>query len=115
MSDFYKTLVDTLDNHWNHFMIVDLPPELADFTEEVTVWTLQYWYIRFAANHGIPIHFIPEFEPSAEAASIILVRIAKKALKNLAKGINNREVSYVQGKVSEWMTMRDASDLQVKS
>jgi hypothetical protein len=95
MNDFYKMLLDTLDNNWHHFMNVDLPPELADFTEEVSEWTLQYWYKRFAANHGIPIHFRPEFEPSAEAASIILVQIANRALRNLAKGILNRELSHV--------------------
>jgi hypothetical protein len=87
MSDFYKLLVDTLDNDWHHFMNVDLPPELSDFTEEVSEWTLKYWFRRFAANHAIPIQFRPEFEPSAEAASIILIRVANKALKKLAKGI----------------------------
>lgn len=86
MSDFYKTLVDILDDNWHHLMNIDLPLEFADFTAEVSEWTMQYWYKRFAANHGIPIHIRPEFEPSAEAASIILIQIANKALRNLSKG-----------------------------
>jgi hypothetical protein len=87
MSHFYETLVDTLDQDWHHFVQVKLPPESSDFTDEVLEWTVRYWYKRFAANHHVPINLRPEFEPSSEAASIILIRIANRALAKIAKGI----------------------------
>jgi hypothetical protein len=87
ISHFYETMVDTLDQDWHHLVQVKLPPESSDFTEEVLEWTVRYWYKRFAANHHVPIDLRPEFEPSSEAASIILIRIANRALAKIAKGI----------------------------
>ena len=114
MSHYYKTLVDTLYQDWHHLVQVKLPPESSDFTEEVFEWTVRYWYRRFAANHHIPFNLRPEFEPSSEAASIILIRIANRALAKIAKVYSSLELFLLSRKSHlKRVTTTEGSKLQV--
>jgi hypothetical protein len=116
MSHFYKTLVDTLDQDWHHLVQVNLPPESSDFTEEVIEWTARYWYRRFAANHHIQINLRPEFEPSLEAASIILIRIANRAFAKMSQRILKLGLCLLSRKPHlKRMTTTEGSRWQAKS